>query len=82
MYKVHATITGAKINYPLLFDGMPIPAFILNNSSAAGVTMEMLGSYGVTFGYQLEPSTSQLLEISATHIVSIPVNTSVTTLSQ
>ena len=44
--------------------------------------MEMLGSYGVTFGYQLEPSTSQLLEISATHIVSIPVNTSVTTLTQ
>ncbi len=82
MYKVFSTINGPKTNFPLLNSSTPIPAFIVNNSSAAGVTMEMLGSYGATFGYQLEPSRSQLLEISATHIVSIPVNTSVTTLTQ
>tara|TARA_R100001015_G_C4633974_1_gene199665 strand:- start:5411 stop:5659 length:249 start_codon:yes stop_codon:yes gene_type:complete len=82
MYKVHAKIEGPKTNFPLLGDGFPIPAFIINNFSGGGITMEMLGSYGVTFGYQLLDDTSQLLEISATHIVSIPAGTSVTTLTQ
>ena len=82
MYKVHAKIEGPKTNFPLLNYGFPIPAFIINNFSGGGITMEMLGSYGVTFGYQLLNDTSQLLEISATHIVSIPAGTSVTTLTQ
>ena len=82
MYKVHAKIEGPKTNFPLLGDGYPIPAFIVNNFSTAGVTMEMLGSYGVTFGYQLADDRTELVEISVSHIVSIPAGTSVNTLTQ
>lgn len=82
MYKVHAKIEGPKTNFPLLNDGFPLPAVLMGNFSGAGATMEFLGSYGVTYAYQLQDDTSHLLEISNTHIVSIPAGTSVVTLTQ
>jgi len=82
MYKVHAKIEGPKVNMPLLHGEYPVPAVLLNNFSGAGVTMEMLGSYGVTFGYQLANDRTELVEISVTHIVDIPAGTSVNTLTQ
>ena len=87
MYKVHAKIDGPKTNFPLLGDGYPVPAVLLDNYDASGLTFELLASYGgpnagITYSYHLPAYSSQLVEISNTHIVSIPNGASVVTLSQ